>query len=300
MIDDPADAIAQLEHGDLDLVFRVPPGDFDRLAARGKLELISAPTPGATKLVFATDREPWSSVSVRQAFAYAIDRRAIADQHFHGRASVLLNHPGFTVYEDINRYEYDPRKAVELLESGGYNNEPFRLMFNASGQQVSGIVPLIEAHLEAIGINVELMSMDPGVMRHWIGNERSFWDGYMSEVGREAISPGMSADWYSTAPAVASGYTNPRVLQLFAEGRSSADPAKRDAAYHELALLLNRELPMLHLVAPHEIVAAREGLGGGFDIHFDTHQTFTDIETWQWEPDRARPARASPSVSSVR
>ena len=42
---DPALAVAQLESGDLDLAFRVSPGEFDRLSAIDTLNVISAAEP---------------------------------------------------------------------------------------------------------------------------------------------------------------------------------------------------------------------------------------------------------------
>ena len=49
---------AQLESGDLDLAFRVPPSEFDRLSAVESLEVISAANPGIVRIVFATEKAP--------------------------------------------------------------------------------------------------------------------------------------------------------------------------------------------------------------------------------------------------
>jgi peptide/nickel transport system substrate-binding protein len=284
MFADPALAIAQLESGDLDLAFRVPPSEFDRLSAIDGLEVISAPNPGIVRIVFATEKAPWSNRDIRQAFAYAVNKQAIVDQFYGGRAQVLYNHPGFTVYDDINKYEHDTAKATELLTSGGYNNEPFRLLYDTTFPDAQAIMPLIQADLQAAGINVELLPTEGAEAFVEILNDRTQWDGFMHIGGSEALSPDKSSTYYSADPALLSGFTDPRVLELFAEGRSSADPEARDAAYHELALLLNTELPMAHLYTPDLVMVATDRLGGGFDVHLNERETFMDVETWTLEP----------------
>jgi ABC-type transport system substrate-binding protein len=234
--------------------------------------------------VVATEKDPWSSVDIRQALAYAVNKQAIVDQFYGGRAQVLYNHPGFTVYDDINKYEYDPARAGELLASGGYNNEPFKLLYDTTFPDAPAIMPLIQADLQAAGVNVELVPTEGAEAFVEILNDRTQWDGFMHIGGSEALSPDKSATYYSADPALLSGYTNPRVLELFAEGRASADPETRDAAYHELALLLNTDLPMVHLYTPDLVMVATDRLGGGFDIHLNERETFMDVETWTLEP----------------
>ena len=54
--------------------------------------------------------------ALRQAIAYAINRPEIIEKVLGGLAT--LNYtipPGFTVYDDINKYEFDLDKAKELL-----------------------------------------------------------------------------------------------------------------------------------------------------------------------------------------
>jgi peptide/nickel transport system substrate-binding protein len=281
---DPALAIAQLESGDLDLAFRAPPSEFDRLSAIPTLNTISAPNPGIVRIVFATEKAPWSSVDVRQAFAYAINKQAIVDQYYQGRAQVLYNHPGFKVYDDINHYDYDPAKAAELLTSGGYNGETFKLLYDQGFPDAPAILPLIQADLQAAGINVELVNTEGADAFIALQEDRTKWDGFMAFGGSEALSPDRSEQYYPQAPNLQSGYTNPRIFELWAEGRASADPEVRDAAYHELAKILNTDLPQLHLYTPDLVMAASKRLGGGFDIHLNERETFMDVETWTLEP----------------
>lgn len=281
---DPTLAIAQLESGDLDLAFRVPPSEFDRLSANEDLNVIAARNPGVFRIIVNTGLAPWDKVENRQALAYAINKQAIVDSFYKGNAQVLYNHPGFTVYDDINKYEYDPAKAAELLAAGGYAGEPFTILYDGTFPDAGAIMPLIQADLVAAGINAELAPTEGAQAYVDAMADRTAWAGSIAIGGSEALTPDRSRQYYSTDPSIQSGYTNPRIFELWDAGVSTVDPAARDEAYHELALILNTDLPMIHLYSPSLIMASTKGLGGGFDIHLNERESFMDVETWTLEP----------------
>jgi peptide/nickel transport system substrate-binding protein len=279
---DPALAVAQLESGDLDLAFRVSPGEFDRLSAVDTLNVISAPNPGIVRIVFKTEAAPWSDKRVRQAFYTAINRQAIVDDFYKGRARVLINPPGFTEYDDLNRYEYNVDTAKQLLADGGYNGEPFRLLYNQTFPDATAIMPLIQGDLQAAGVNVELVPTDNETYLTKY-NDRTQWDGFIAVGGSEGLSPNRSAQYFPEDGKTESGYTNPRIFELWADGRATADPAEQDAIYHELAQILNEDVPQANLYSPDLVMVASKRLGGGFDIHLNERETFMDVETWTLE-----------------
>ncbi len=281
---DPSLAIAQLESGDLDLAFRVPPSEFDRLSAIDSLNTISAPNPGIVRIVVATEKAPWNTKETRQAIAYAINKQAIVDSFYKGRAQVLYGHPGFAVYDDLNMYDQDSTKAAGLLAAGGYAGEPFRLLYDSTFPDANAIMPLIQADMQTAGINVELLPTEGAEAFVAVMNDRSAWEGFMHIGGSEGLSPDRSKGYYSASNAeLLSGYQNPRIFELWDAGVATGDAALRDEAYHELALILNEDMPMVHLYAPDLVMVAKKGLGGGFDIHLNERETFMDVETWTLE-----------------
>lgn len=280
---DPALAVAQIESGDLDLAFRVSPGEFDRLAAIDSLDVISAANPGIIRIVYKTEAAPWSDKRVRQAFYYAINRQAIVDEFYQGRAKVLVNPPGFTEYDDLNRYEYNVDTAKQLLAEGGYNGETFKLLYNQTFPDAQQIMPLIQGDLQAAGVTVELVPTDSETYLAKY-NDRTQWDGFVAVGGSEALAPDRSAQYFNKDdPNVESGYRNPRIFELWAEGRATADAAAQDEIYHELARILNEDVPQTNLYSPNLVMAATKRLGGGFDIHLNERESFMDVETWTLE-----------------
>ncbi|HEX6867302.1 MAG TPA: ABC transporter substrate-binding protein, partial [Candidatus Limnocylindrales bacterium] len=220
---DPALAVAQLESGDLDLAFRVSPGEFDRLAAIPTLTAISAENPGIVRIVFKTEAAPWSDKRVRQAFYTAINRKAIVDDFYKGRAKVLINPPGFTEYPDLNRYDFNVDTAKQLLADGGYKGETFKLLYNQTFPDAQAIMPLIQSDLQAAGVTVELVPTDNETYLAKY-NDRTQWDGFIAVGGSEGLSPDRSAQYFKKDdPAFESSYRNPRIFELWAEGRATAD-----------------------------------------------------------------------------
>jgi peptide/nickel transport system substrate-binding protein len=279
---DPALAVAQLESGDLDLAFRVSPGEFDRLSAIDTLNVISAANPGIIRIVFKTEAAPWSDKRVRQAFYTAINRQAIVDDFYKGRAKVLINPPGFTEYDDLNRYEYDVDKAKQLLADGGYNGETFKLLYNQTFPDAQAIMPLIQSDLQAAGVAVELVPTDNETYLAKY-NDRTQWDGFIAVGGSEGLSPDRSAQYFPADGKTESGYTNPKIFELWAEGRATADPAKQDEIYHELAKILNEDVPQANLYSPDLVMVASKRLGGGFAIHLNERESFMNVDTWTLE-----------------
>ncbi len=75
-------------------------------------------------------RPPFDNKLVRQAVNHAIDKQAIVDAFFEGRAQVAVNPmpPSISGYNDeITGYEYNPEKAKELLAEAGYDGAEIEL-----------------------------------------------------------------------------------------------------------------------------------------------------------------------------
>jgi peptide/nickel transport system substrate-binding protein len=279
---DSALAIAQLQSGDLDLVFRVPPNEFDQLSKVPTLTVAPSPNPGILRIVFDTTLAPWDKKEIRQAFYTAINRQGICDNVFNGRCHVLVDHPGFKVYDDLNKYEYSVDKAKQLLAAGGYSGQKFRLIFDQTFTNSGAITALIQGDLEKAGVTVELMPLDTATFGTQ-SNTRGAWDGFIAVGGSEALSPQKTRQYYKPAPdgtKFQSGYTNPKIFELWDKGKSTTDAAAQDAAYHELAKILNEDAPMLNLYADDLVQVFTKKLGGGFKIHLNERETFMNVETW--------------------
>lgn len=276
----PDVALAQLESGELDLALRLNPIDYERLAKVPTLNAISRPGVGQTSAVFATERI--KDKRIRQAIYYAIDRRGIVEGVFNGRARVLSLPPGFDEYPDLDAYPYNPSKAKQLLQESGFNlNAPFRIIYDQTYPGVPTYMPIIQQHLQQVGIKAELNPLDSTAFIARLQKQRDSWEMSMANGGDEGVTPDRTSIYYScTGPLKGSGYQNCDMDALFVQARSLADPAKRDEIYHKIAKILNDEVPQLSLWTPNDLHGASKKLGGGFKTLADPKSSFWNIETW--------------------
>jgi len=121
--------LAELLTGGIDWMWGVPAENAKQLAA---MPDVSVQTGGSVRFSFLTfdtaqrsGENPLKDIRVRQAFAYAIDRNAIA-ANFIGagaKAVVAMCTPIQTACaQDVATTPYDPSKARALLAEAGYPN----------------------------------------------------------------------------------------------------------------------------------------------------------------------------------
>ena len=117
-----------LERGEVDFTAAPPnlirdPEVLNRLLGQQSLFLHRMPNPVSNTLGFNLRMDQWKDKRVRQAFAYAIDRKKIIDSLLGGNAA-MVNSPirhAFVGYKPKNDYAYNPDKAKQLLAEGGWD-----------------------------------------------------------------------------------------------------------------------------------------------------------------------------------
>jgi peptide/nickel transport system substrate-binding protein len=122
--------IAELFNGGLDFLWNVPADQAEKIAARGKFEVVNAQAMriGYISMDAAGRAEadgPMTNPLVRKAIAHAIDRQAIVDALVKGSSQVVNSACApiqFGCEQDVTAYEYDPEKAKALLAEAGYGD----------------------------------------------------------------------------------------------------------------------------------------------------------------------------------
>jgi peptide/nickel transport system substrate-binding protein len=156
-------AAAELQQGNVDMA-PIEPEMIDLL--EGDFEILEVPAHWWNyKLMINHQEEPMSDKRFRQALAYAIDRDNLVE--IAGRGYGLAGSPGFVPPDNDwynpemdSYYPHDPAKAEELLDDMGYDGEQIQLLVRGNDDEAERIGELIEADLEAVGIDVDLRIMD--------------------------------------------------------------------------------------------------------------------------------------------
>jgi peptide/nickel transport system substrate-binding protein len=256
------DAITQaleLEKGSADLAVNSLPMDaLPVLARRPDLEIADSPGTQIQYLAFNIRDSLLKQPQVRKAIACAIDRKLIIATLLHGHAqpaqSLLpANHWAWT--DAVERYDYDPVRAEQMLDQAGLrrgsNGIRFHLTMKTSTfEDVRLLAAVLQQQLAKVGIVLDQRSYEfatfySDVTRgafqmyslRWIGgNEQPDIFGYAFSTVR-----------FSPKGANRGHYSNVRLDTLLDDAATNLDYDQRRRDYVEAQQILAHDLPAVNL-----------------------------------------------------
>ncbi|OLA95214.1 MAG: peptide-binding protein, partial [Candidatus Rokubacteria bacterium 13_2_20CM_69_15_2] len=202
---------------------------------------------------------------VRQAFAYAINKRELIDGVLLGlgREATGPYKPGTWAYNpNVKRFAYDMDKARALLAEAGWkernadgllvrNGQPFafELLTNQGNDERKKVAEIVQASLKELGVQVDIRVIE------WA----SFLKEYIKKRRFEAIilgwGIGLDPDQYEIWHSSKTGpdelnqisYANPEVDALLEQGRTSCHQEERKKSYARLQEILAEDQPIVFL-----------------------------------------------------
>jgi len=247
------------------------------LEQRPSLRVMQGPSALLTYLMMNNEDERLSDVRVRRAIAYAVDRERIVSAKFHDRAILatgLLPPMHWAYRGDVRRYDYDPERAMQLLDEAGYPDPPggeprMRLVYKTSADQFRvAIARVIASQLGEVGIEVEVRSFEFGTFFEDIKRGEF-------EIATMQTAPIVEPDWYYTYFHSASiphegnwglhnrwRFRNDRADALMTEGRRTADRDARMRIYAEVQQILAEQVPVIPLWHEDNIVVTGQRVQG--------------------------------------
>ena len=243
----PATRVSALRTGEVDLIEGVPPDQMDVIERDAKLRVESAPSGRILFFYMQSLREgPFRDKRVRQALNHAIDWQAISKAVYGGHArpatSPILPH--VFGYKRVVRYFYDPARARTLLAEAGLPNGFSTVMDSPSGRYFRDreLAQAVSGFLEQVGVKVELRTYEWGqYLRLYRGAQVQLGlFGYLN-IFRDFDDIALHFE-----PDRRGFYWNdPRLTQLFRDGRATTDPNRRKAIYSRALDLIMEEAPWL-------------------------------------------------------
>ncbi|MFZ5825184.1 MAG: peptide-binding protein [Bacillota bacterium] len=265
-------AIGQLKSGELDYV-EMAPKDVELVEGDKSISIYTRPDFGYQYMGLNHDHPILKDRKVRQAMMYAINRKAMVDTLLKGYGTVMNSHmpPALWAYDasSLNAYEYNPEKAAALLAEAGWtqkndegylvkDGEVFAITLKyPSGNKVrEASAPLIQAHLKAVGIKVDVQMMEFSTLVTTVFDERNM-DAWLMGWSL-ALDPDPGAIFLSNNKwGRVTGWINSRNEELIRQGTRVLKVAERKPIYVEWAKILNDELPYIFLYSQNAIDAVR-------------------------------------------
>lgn len=280
--------LAGLQTGEIDIIAGGGIGslaldDWEAAKADENLETFSHPTLGYQVLNLNMSKD-YLTDGVRQAICMAVNRQAIVDGLLFGEGEVLdahmfaKNHP---YYQGENVRKYDPEEAKALLEADNWDSSRVLSLMVPSGNVVrERSALLIQQDLEAIGIKVEITTVDfPTLMA-----ETQKPDGPdLNLIGSAgSLDPEENAQWFNPAGATNFSCFPANDLDLFnyyVEGAKGTSREERKPIYDEMQKAMLESGCRLYMYVTNALVVYNPRLSG-MDI-----ESFASVnwDTWKWK-----------------
>ncbi len=282
VIRDSNSRLLSLVGGSADLTQNtVSPLLFDAIGKwHSRLQLETAPSALLFYLGMNNEDMHLRDPRVRRALALAIDRERIVRTKLHGKATLAsgLLAPLHWAYEaPQDPLSYDPAQAQKLLDAAGFPDPDgpgprprFTLQYKTSTDALPvAIARVIAAQLGEVGIAVELRPLEFHLFLSDVkkGNFQLY-----TLSSAEIAEPNLYRNFFHSAfiPTAANldaglnrmRYRNPELDVLLDQGLREMNREKRRLIYARVQTILARDLPMLPLWHPNNVVVARRLVQG--------------------------------------
>ena len=196
-------------------------------------------------------------VRVRQAFAYALDRRPMIEFLWRGEAQAarsVLPTQSWAYNGDVPAYEHDPVKANQLLDAAGYprvNGERFHITMKTSTDENTRLmVAVMQQQLREVGVVLDIRSFEFATFFADVTHGAFQIYGLRWIGGNE--DPDIFEYAFDSAKIPPNGanrgfYSNPRLDGLIDQARRQIDSAARQPLYFEVQRILANDLPYINL-----------------------------------------------------
>ncbi|MFV0423702.1 ABC transporter substrate-binding protein [Oleidesulfovibrio sp.] len=270
VIPDNSVRFLELMSGNVHICQYPNPEDVELAKSNPNLAVITQPGMNVGYLSFNHTKELWQDPRIRRAIAHAVNKQAIVDNIYYGMGVPAVNTIPPTLWgynDELTGHEYNPEKARQLLKEADFEGKlkaagqdkitlwcmPVARPYNPSGMKVG---EAIQADLKAVGINVELVTMEWGT---YLKKQRTqdpamdlFQLGWTGDNGDPDNFLAILLDGLAD-PNVRTQWKNEEYHELMVAGKRTTDQAKRAEIYKKAQALIHQDVPMINMA--HSIVA---------------------------------------------
>ncbi|MBZ6078268.1 ABC transporter substrate-binding protein [Microvirga puerhi] len=267
-VPDDTARVAGFVTGEYDFATNIPISAIDEINNQPDRKVVEIPSYRIFQLVQSSLEEhdsPLKNKRVRQALNFAVDKKAIIDSLFAGRAFALngqlLRKEQLGYDPSLHDYPYDPAKAKALLSEAGYPNG-FEIVFKfPSGRyaQDREVSEAIAGMLAKVGVRTKMTSLEPGEFLRQL-RARELWP--LAYLGLAPLDdPDFQLAQYRSTWRY-SYIRNAELDALIDAGAQEIDREKRAAIYRKAAQLMHEEAPVVFLFGGYDFYGVSNKLDG--------------------------------------
>ena len=283
-----------LESGEIDMASVSPPiaKEIKDSGAKG-INLLKAPSTSYAIIGFVLndydkktqkigqERPKYQNKKLRQAMAYAINRKEWIDAFYYGFGKPLnglipSSHWSGAKEGDVQEYPYDVNKAKKLLDEAGYkdkdgdgyredpNGKPFVVNlkhYAGSNPTFEPRTVAIKGYWEKVGLKTKTEMVEFGKYNNDLENATDDMEAYV-RTWQQGADPDPSGLYKSTALWNESRYNNPKADKLLQEAIDTKvvgeDKDKRKKKYLEWQKIMSEDVPVIPLAELENVTAVND------------------------------------------
>jgi peptide/nickel transport system substrate-binding protein len=249
-IADNAARLQALQNDEIQGYDLVEPQDVPTIEGDDNLQLLERPA----YVTINQAQKPMDQLEVRQAVAYGLDREAVVNNFYGGRAVVAtqMMPPEVMGYaDDVTEYTYDPEKSKELLRQAGLTL-PVPIDFWYPTDVSRPYMPDPKRNFE--GLAASLNKAGFKVTPHsapwspdYLGRVDEGTAGHLNLIGwtGDFADPDNFIGVFFQNFSPQFGFRNPELFNLLDQGEAEPDEAKREEIYKQANRLIMDFIPAM-------------------------------------------------------
>ncbi|PRO66316.1 glutathione ABC transporter substrate-binding protein [Alkalicoccus urumqiensis] len=264
--------VGELETESSQIIGHLNPDDIERVEENEETDVARYDSASLAYFGFNTEKAPFDDPDVRRAVAMAVNKEEIVEGAAAGAAIPAegpLAPPVFGSAEELDPIPYDPEGAQELLQEAGYEDGFSVELWSDDSRTRLDTAELLQGQLSAVGIDVDIESMEAGVHRERVSEgEHEMFLGSWGTVTGDAdygLYPVFHSDSFGMT-GNRTFFANDEVDQLLEAGRREMDEAARLELYEEAQQIIVDEAPLVPLYHTEHLAGLRSDLQN-FYIH---------------------------------
>lgn len=232
-IDEAGTRLAGLVSGEFDVITNLSPEDADRAPRAVSVLGLEHPI-----FILSTESGVTADVRVRQALNYAIDKDALAQALFGGRAAIdqcqILSPSVFGFNPTLTPYSYDPDLARSLITEAGAEGAEIQLV-GESGRWLKDreLIEAVANYWAEIGLTPKVEIYEFGEYLNRLFDRETRADAIFVSSSNDLLDPTRQLGNYYSPDGIGSSNKDEEMRDWVTRGASETDVTVREDLYHK-------------------------------------------------------------------
>jgi peptide/nickel transport system substrate-binding protein len=256
------------------------PDALKSLGQDANLKIEQFPGANIVHITFNTESAPLDKAAVRQAIAHAIDRESIIRDLLLGQAKIansILPEESWA-YTSGQQYNYDPARSKKILDEAGFRDpdgdgpqmrfpNPIVFKISSASGAARQYSQVIQNQLKQVGIPLSIDTVESNTLRDqqlkgnfqmttgsWVGGNQD--PIFLKDLFSSSSIPTADRVGFNRTR-----YRNTEVDPILQEAVDTLDREKARTLYQRAWEIISRDVPMLPVWYPANMVVARKNVG---------------------------------------